>query len=299
MILYWDEFKEYNKHSASLLSKLNKEEQYVHEMDINRIEQHLGMYGRNRFNARKTSLMKYLRWLSDNYGINTSDLHYNVKKILDIEYKDVYFYSFEDMFNGVDNAIEQAYITSEANGSIRDFEGLKAFFLLQWYGVTIKEFVSIRLNDVDDKRIHIPLTNREIIIDEKTADTINEYKNKQGANYSYKNSDRIKYYKQNTLYRSIKNTEINEKTVNRARGRFKEYCEDIRLTKNNILDSGRYYKLLEIEQKLGRDIAISDADIIHQICFNDISNVYAYLCHFNAYKKSREKWLTLRNSEVL
>lgn len=299
MILYWDEFKEYNKHAASLLSKLNKDEQYVHEMDASRIKQYLGMYGRNGVDSRKTSIMKYLRWLSDNYGINTSDLHYNVKKILDIDYEDVHFYSFEDMFNGVDNAIEQAYITCEANGSTKDFEGLKAFFLLQWYGVTIKEFVSIRLNDVDDTRIHIPLTNREIVIDEETADTINEYKNKQGVNYSHKNGNRIKNYKQNTLYRSIRDIEINEKTVNRARARFKKYCEDIRLTKNNILDSGRYYKLVEMEQKLGRDIAISDADIIHQICFNDISNVYAYLYHFNAYKQSREKWLTLRNSEVL
>lgn len=292
MILYWDEFKEYDEHYASLLSKLNLNEKYIHEMDIEDIQQYLGMYGRGGFNYRKTALTKYLRWLHDEYNVDTTEIHYKLKNINSVVYEDVYFYSFDEMFTTISDAIEQGCIISEANGTLSDFDGLKVFFLLQWYGVTAKEFISIHLDNVNGKKIYIPSTNRVILVDEKTADVIKEYKNKQGVDYSNRKRDDIKYYKQNTLYRSTRDVEINEKTINNVRGRFNKYYQDIRLTKNNILDSGQYYRLLEVEKKLGRDVTGADADIIRQTFLCGTKSVYPILSKYKTYKEKRDEWLS-------
>ena len=297
MLLKYDEFEEFSTHSASMLSSLQNKKEFAHKMSIDTIKEFLGSDGYKGYAAKKSAILKYYKWLFDNYQEDTSEIYSDVSLLdaSDIPFQEVYFYSLEDMHRGVEYAIEQAYISSEANGENRDFDGYKVFCLLQWHGVTTEEFVSIKLSDVNDRKIFIPLSNRTIIVDERTADIINEYKKKQGvAAFSEKKKDSIISYKQNTLYRTIRGQDITKKSIDNVRNVVASHYKDIRLAKGRILDSGRYFNLINIEAQLGRDIVNSDVDIINQVFRNNTKNVWNIIQDYNQYKENREAWLSMQ-----
>lgn len=300
MILYYDEFKVISRHSASMLSILkNDEKEFLHEMDIEKIKKFLGSEGRRGYTSKKAAILEYLQWLYNTYKIDVIELNYNITNIIpdDIDFKEVYFYSLDDMFREVSNSIEEATITYESDGKNIDFEGFKVFCFLQWYGVTIDEFVSIGLYDVKENKVFIPLSNRVIIIDKKIADVISEYQKKDSSiQYDKQGTLKTKPYKQNTLYRSIKAVDITTKSILNIRGKFASVCDDKRFAKNRIYNSGRYYEMLKLEEQLHRELELKDKDLINQTFNHDINtHIWTTLADFKEYKESRKLWLSSQN----
>lgn len=300
MILYYDEFKEISGHSASMLSILKKDEkEFLHKMDIEKIKEFLGSEGRRGYTSKKAAILDYLQWLYNTYKIDVIELNYDITNILpeNIDFKEVYFYSLEDMLRGVSTSIEKATVEYESDGKNIDFEGFKVFCLLQWCGVTIEEFVSIGLHDVKDNKVFIPLSNRVIVIDNRIADIISEYQKKDSSiQYDKQGTLKTKPYKQNTLYRSIKAVDITPKSIFNIRSKFASVCDDKRFAKNRIYNSGRYYEMLKLEEQLHRELELNDKDLINQTFNHDINtHIWVTLADFKEYKESRALWVSSQN----
>ena len=299
MFLYYDDFKEQSLHSARLLAKLKEDDIkcFVHEMKINDIKIFLGSEGRRGFESKKCALLDYLQWLFNTHNIDTVNLYQEVRCVTskDINFEPFYFYSLQEFHRELDKAIESAYISSEASGENRDFDGFKAFCLCQWYGVTIDEFVSIHLYDVKGNEIYIPLTDRKIIVDDKTSEIINEYKNKIGIIITRGHMEYLRKYKQNTLYRTISNSDVTKKTIENIRAIFIMHYKDSRFAKGRIFYSGRYEKLLEIENQLNRDLTLEDVDIVKQVFRRENIAIRVVIQDYEKYKEYRENWLLQNN----
>ena len=186
----------------------------------------------------------------------------------------------------------------------RDYDGLYCMFYLEWLGVSLESFLTIRLEDVTElgRKIYIPAEKRTIKIDNETiSDFIWEYKNTTGR--SRNENHKITEYKQDTLYRTTKGDEINIKTLYNARNHFVSECGDKRFSKNRIYDSGRFYEMYQEELKYGQEFKLNNNyteanDEIRQVIrkiFNrpDMSNelITTYLRYYNVYKREYLKRL--------
>lgn len=294
MIFKYDEFKEANKHHASMLSYFESDDKMLHEMSVDEVKKFLYKNGRTTFYQKKTALLYYLRWLYEEHDVNTVELNYDVSNIyVDNEsFDDVYFYSLEDMHNGVATCIKQAEVTYESRGEKVDFDGFYVYCLLQWYGIANKDFISIRIQDVNANEIYIPSLDQTIVVDDKTADIINDYKNKTGCTTT---SGVFGLYRQNTLFRTLRPQNINLKTIANIRHKFYSVCDDKRFTLKHIMDSGKYFKLIQLEEQLGYEITSSQADqqkVFKVLGYNmNITRYVMTMSEFKVYKHLRTKWL--------
>lgn len=285
MILHINEFKNVDAHAASMISKLEKAKSYLHEMEIKEVEAFLASDGIKSFYTKRSSVVKYLKWLYNTHGIETYKLNFEVKQLQpsEMEFENLYFFSLEDLHNTVNRRMEEVIKINK----VSDFEGLRIFFLLQWYGITAEEFCSINLSDVSTNKIFIPLTNRVVILDNRTSDIVLNYKNT--TSYIDEMGRNI-MYKQNTLLRTKKHQDVNVKTLSNVKTKFMKVCKDKRFKQNRISDSARYYELTEIEKKLGRDVDTNDKDLILQV-FDRKKTMVDILADFKKYKSLREEWL--------
>lgn len=299
MLYKYEEFKEYDAHCASMLSTLHSEDELAHE-NIDVIKKFLSAKGYRSYERRRLSVLKYLKWLYNSQQIDVSEVYALVQscKTKDVELHKTYFFSLEELRSTLEKGIEEVTVACEFQSENRDFDGLKVFFLLQWYGVDRQEFISIRLYDVDGNKIYIPATDRTIIVDEKTAKVITEYKNKTGVTIYTKDGEEKNYpFTQNTLLRSKSPKPVKGKSINNLFTPFNKCCQDTRFANNNVFKSGRYLELLEAEKQLGRDINMHDFDIIKQILRNDIttpSSAWEKVEDFKKYKADREVWLSMQ-----
>lgn len=299
MLYKYEEFKEYDAHCASVLSTLHSEDELAHE-NIDVIKKFLSAKGYRSYERRRLSVLKYLKWLYNSQQVDVSELYALVQscKTKDVELHKTYFFSLEELRSTLEKGIEEVTVACEFQSENRDFDGLKVFFLLQWYGVDRQEFISIRLYDVDGNKIYIPATDRTIIVDEKTAKVITEYKNKTGVIIYTKDGEERNYpFTQNTLLRSKSPKPVKEKSINNLFTPFNKCNQDSRFANNNVFKSGRYLELLEVEKQLGRDINMHDFDIIKQILRNDIttpSSAWEDVEDFKKYKADREVWLSMQ-----
>ena len=297
MVLYLKEYTLQNDSYGKLLSYYDKLPQFLHEMSADEIIKEMNRNGTKGFYPQKAAISNYLLWLSNNYGINVNDLYYGLcqndnKK----SFKFVGFFDFQDL----QNSIIEAESTIEANSTAdRDYDGLLCVFYLEWLGVPLESFITIRLEDVTEfgRKVYVPAENRTIEIDNDTiAGFIWNYKNTTGRKLCG-NQKKITEYKQNTLYRTIKGDEINKKTVYNARNNFVSESGDKRFSKSRIYDSGRFYAMYQEELKFGQEFKLDTNgselnDEIRQIIrkvYNkpDMSNelITTYLRAYNVYKR--------------
>ena len=297
MVLYLKEYTLQNDSYGKLLSYYDKLPQMLHEMSADEIIKEMNRNGTKGFYPQKAAISNYLLWLSNNYGINVNDLYYGLcqndnKK----SFKFVGFFDFQDL----QNSIIEAESTIEANSTAdRDYDGLLCVFYLEWLGVPLESFITIRLEDVTEfgRKVYVPAENRTIEIDNDTiAGFIWNYKNTTGRKRSG-NQKNITEYKQNTLYRTTKGDEINKKTVYNARNNFVSESGDKRFSKNRIYDSGRLYELYQEELKYDQEFKLETNNpdtngeirqIIRKV-YNkpDMSNelITTYLRAYSVYKK--------------
>ena len=297
MVLHLEEYTLQNDSYGKLLSYYDKLPQFLHEMSADEIIKEMNRNGTKAFYSQKAAISNYLLWLSNTYDIDVNDLYYGLcqndnKK----SFKFVGFFDFQDL----QKSIIDAEFTIETNSPAdRDYDGLLCVFYLEWLGVSSDSFLSIRLKDVTElgRKVYIPAEDRTIEIDNDTiADFIWNYKNTTGRRLSERQK-KITEYKQNTLYRTTKEGEINKKTIYNVRNNFVSESGDNRFSKKRIYDSGRLYALYQEELKYDQEFKLDTNgselnDEIRQIIrkvYNkpDMSNelITTYLRSYNVYKK--------------
>ena len=297
MVLHFDEYKEQFNNYGNVLAYYHKLPQMLHEMSVDEIIKEMNRNGTKAFYQQKAAIANYLLWLTNTYGVDVNDLYYalyqnNNRKT----FKFVGFYDFKDLQKSI---IEAETIIEENSTADRDYNGLYCMFYLEWLGVSPDSFLSIRLEDVTEleKKVYIPAENRSIGINNDTiSDFLWNYKNTTGRRLSERQK-KITEYKQNTLYRTTKEGEINKKTIYNARNNFVSESGDNRFSKKRIYDSGRLYALYQEELKFGQEFKLDTNgselnDEIRQIIrkvYNkpDMSNelITTYLRSYNVYKK--------------
>ena len=297
MVLHFEEYALQNSNYGNVLSYYNKLPQFLHEMSAKEIIKEMNRNGTKAFYQQKAAISNYLLWLSNTHNIDVNDLYYDLcqndnKK----SFKFVGFFDFQDLQKG----IIEAESTIEANSTAdRDYDGLLCVFYLEWLGIPLESFLTIRLEDVTElgRKVYIPAENRTLVIDNDTiSDFIWNYKNTTGRRLSERQKN-ITEYKQNTLYRTTKGDEINKKTIYNARNNFVSESGDNRFSKKRIYDSGRLYALYQEELKFGQEFKLDTNgselnDEIRQIIrkvYNkpDMSNglMTTYLRAYNVYKR--------------
>lgn len=289
MILHLEEFKDVaNPTQFSTFKKLHEYPKYVHEMTIDELKAFMrDSQSQSAFAAKKGILRKYLKWLFDEHNIDTKDLFAQVKGVkptLSTEW----FYNLESFVRELTQAIAQAEFDIEAKVTHQcDFQGLQAFYLLSWYGIEPSDFVSIKLSDVNDRDIYIPTLKKHIVVDKIVADIINEYKNTTGR------TRQISFipYTQNTLYRNLDPDPISERTIDNIKGRFYEVNDDKRFRGNIVETSGKFYRLVKLEEELGRDLTDKDTELINQYLCKNKGKTYELICNFERYKEKRNEYL--------
>ena len=297
MLLHFEEYALQNSNYGKTLSHYDKLPQFLHEMSAEEIIKEMNRNGSKAFYQQKAAISNYLLWLSNTYSIDVNDLYYDLcqndnKK----SFKFVGFLDFEDL----QKSIIEAETIIEANSTAdRDYDGLLCVFYLEWLGIPLESFLTIRLEDVTElgRKVYIPAEDRTLVIDNDTiSDFIWNYKNTTGRRLSERQKN-ITEYKQNTLYRTTKEGKINKKTIYNARNNFVSESGDNRFSKKRIYDSGRLYALYQEELKFGQEFKLYTNgselnDEIRQIIrkvYNkpDMSNglMTTYLRAYNVYKR--------------
>ena len=297
MVLHFEEYALQNSNYGNVLSYYNKLPTMLHEMSAEEILKEMNRNGTKAFYQQKAAIANYLLWLTNTYGIDVNDLYYALyqndnKK----SFKFVGFFDFQDLQKGIIDAESTIETNSTAD---RDYDGLLCVFYLEWLGIPLESFLTIRLEDVTElgRKVYIPAEDRTLVIDNDTiSDFIWNYKNTTGRRLSERQKN-ITEYKQNTLYRTTKGDEINKKTIYNARNNFVSESGDNRFSKKRIYDSGRLYALYQEELKFGQEFKLETNgselnDEIRQIIrrvYNkpDMSNglMTTYLRAYNVYKR--------------
>ena len=297
MVLHLEEYALQNNSYGNLLSYYDKLPQFIHEMSAEEILKEISRNGTKTFYQQKAAIANYLLWLNNTYGIDVNDLYFALSKNDNKKsFKFVGFFDFQDL----QKAIIDAELTIEANSTAdRDYNGLYCVFYLEWLGISLESFLTIRLEDVTEfgRKVYVPAEDRTIDIDNNViSDFLWEYKNTTGRRRKG-NQKNITEYKQNTLYRTTKGDEINKKTIYNARNNFVSESGDKRFSKNRIYDSGRFYALYQEELKYNQEFKFitknsEPNDEIRQIIkkvYNkpDMSNelMTTYLRTYNVYKR--------------
>jgi hypothetical protein len=238
-------------------------------MPIDKIKEIIGNQGVRSYYYRYNAVVKYLKWLYNNENDQKLketiiEKYYEVKQLGNnsIPYVEVYLYDFSDLKMSLETNLRKASADEFA-----DYSGLEVYYLLQWHGVTTEEFISIKLSDVSENKVYIPLSNRTITVNDWTAEKIKNYKNESGtempAGKNYKMG--FIYYKQDTLFRTIRSNDITIKTIYNYKHKFVNSCGDERFAKKRVYYSGRYFELIKLEQKLNIELDIKNAELMYDI----------------------------------
>lgn len=250
MILNYEEYKKVNPSYAKYISRFNKVESFLHEIAPEEINKVLKTNGSSYY-VYKSAIKDYLVWLNKNYNIDTTMLYMAIdvlKRQDEMIGQTNFFYSYKDLEKRLDHHIEQL----KASNLSKDYVMVKCVQVLNWYGITDDEIPSIKITNVKDKEIYIPLTNRTVkITDDDAWNYIQEAIKSEGIEQPRKNKIALSYYKQNTLIRTIKNKEVNKTSINRL----KTYLDKDFLY-NNVYLSGFYTRTMEQELASNKELTV-------------------------------------------
>lgn len=292
MVLYLDEYEAVNKIYGDVLHYYNGLDEYLHKMQPQEILNHINRNGVTSSVYQKIAVINYIRWLAENHiseiDVDLAELNYELDKLLK-EDKGCYigFYNLKELKQAIEKKLQ------EINDRNIDFNGLKAIFFLEWYGVPIPSAIKIKLSDVSDdgKQIYISNEDRVIFIDDiGVADFFAEYKQQTGFK-KFKNEKMVLYY-QDTFYRTTSNARVSPKTIYNARVHFQSVNHDPRFDKKRVYNAGRYFQLLQEEQNFGDVFVCGDEEtqsVINKV-FNfkkqvDIQIYVRILRDYRLYKK--------------
>lgn len=294
MILHYDEFcKKHNKLSE-ILSHYHKLPEQLHLMDNEDILAHINRFGATRVWRQQSAVVKYLKWIHKEYGIDMTDKIFKLQQLLKQNEPDYLgFFSLDDLIDGIDEAL-MALETSDNQKATADYDGLIAMFYLEWFGVEPKSLYTIMLEDVTDmgRKVYVPAEKRTVeITDIEVANYLWGYKNKTGS--TRLNCKVETSYKGDAFFRTTKDRKDVDvyRQIANARHRFIESCGDIRFAQGRLYTSGRYYAMLMIEQKENIEFTMKSEyyNIIRDI-FNKPNmknqSVEQRISHYHKYKNT-------------
>lgn len=277
MVLHSKEFENENPNYSRCLSYYDKLPEYLHEMPVEKIIEHINRNGERSRYIQGRVILTYLIWLHQTYGINMVSKNFELQQAISSQKTFMGFYSLDELKQAVEVCLLKA--EDENNPTQPDYSGLIAIFYLEWYGVLPESAITIKLTDVSDngREVFVPVENRTITIDdEEVADYFAEYKQKTGFKRPRQNNESP--YTQNTFYRntSKKGDVITVKTIYNIRQKFITLCEDKRFAKKRIYWSGRYAEMFKTEMKMDSEFSTYDSESVKIIgnIFNDKEITY-------------------------
>lgn len=277
MVLHSKEFENENPNYSRCLSYYDKLPEYLHEMPVQEIMEHINRNGERSRYLQGRAILTYFIWLHQTYGINMVFKVYELQQAIGNEKVYIGFYSLEELKQAVEVCLLK--VEDENNPSQPDYSGLIAIFYLEWYGILPESAITIKLTDVSDdgREVFVPAENRTITIDDDgVADYYAKYKQKTGFKRPRQNNESP--YTQNTFYRntSKKGDVITVKTIYNIRQKFITLCEDKRFAKKRIYWSGRYAEMFKTEMKMDSEFSTYDSESVKIIgnIFNDKEITY-------------------------
>ena len=277
MVLYLKEFEDKNPNYSRCLSYYDKLPEYLHEMPVQKIMEHINRNGERSRYLQGRTILTYFIWLHQTYGINMVSKNFELQQAISSQKTFMGFYSLDELKQAIKVCLLKA--EDENNPTQPDYSGLIAIFYLEWYGILPESAITIKLTDVSDdgKEVFVPDENRTIAIDdEEVADYFAEYKQKTGFKRPRQNNESP--YTQNTFYRNTSNRgdAITVKTIYNIRQKFIMLCEDKRFAKKRIYWSGRYAEMFKAEMKMDSEFSTYDSESVKIIgnIFNDEEITY-------------------------
>lgn len=267
MVLHSKEFENENPNYSRCLSYYDKLPEYLHEMPVQEIMEHINRNGERSRYLQGRTILTYFIWLHQTYGINMVSKNFELQQAISSQKTFMGFYSLEELKQAIEVCLLK--VEDENNPTQPDYSGLIAIFYLEWYGVLPESAITIKLTDVSDdgREVFVPDENRTITIDDEVvADYFAEYKQKTGFQ-RYKNSDELTPYVQSTFYRNTarRGGAITVKTIYNIRQKFITLCEDERFSKKRIYYSGRYVEMFKFEMKMNREYSGTDSESVRAI----------------------------------
>lgn len=277
MVLHSKEFENENPNYSRCLSYYDKLPEYLHEMPVQEIMEHINRNGERSRYLQGRTILTYFIWLHQTYGINMVSKNFELQQAISSQKTFMGFYSLDELKQAVEVCLLKA--EDENNPTQPDYSGLIAIFYLEWYGILPESAITIKLTDVSDdgREVFVSAENRTIAIDDKeVADYFAEYRQKTGFK-----RPRLKEespYTQTTFYRntSSRGDAITVKTIYNIRQKFITLCEDKRFAKKRIYWSGRYAEMFKAEMKMDSEFSTYDSESVKIIgnIFNDEEITY-------------------------
>ncbi len=245
MVLYIDEFEKEYPTKGKHMRFYDKLPEYLHEMKPEKITEYASRNGRTSMVIQSEAILAYLSWLAKYHGAEAGkelpELNYDLtQKFQETECDYIGFYNLAELRQTLEEHIRKI----EAISPRADLSGYVIACLMEWYGITTEEFVSVRMQDVseDGREIYVPKSGRTAEIDDTmTASAIAEYRRK--AIDSGKT--------QECLYITSKDIPLKVKTIYNARDKFMTFTGDDRFAKRRVYYSGRFAKMFEMENEHG------------------------------------------------
>ena len=277
MVLYLKEFEDKNPNYSRCLSYYDKLPEYLHEMPVQEIMEHINRNGERSRYLQGRTILTYFIWLHQTYRINMVSKNFELQQAIGKDKVYLGFFSLEELKQAIKVCLLKA--EDENNPTQPDYSGLIAIFYLEWYGILPESAITIKLTDVSDdgREVFVPSESRTITIDdEEVADYFADYKQKTGFK-----RPRLKEespYTQTTFYRntSKRGDTITVKTIYNIRQKFITLCKDKRFAKKRIYWSGRYAEMFKAEMKMDSEFSTYDSESVKIIgnIFNDEEITY-------------------------
>lgn len=224
---------------------------------------------------------------------NIKSLQYYLKNLtaLDMYKEEDFIFSEEHLLDVLENA--------KPKSKLADDTGIIVYFILQWYEVSMEEYLSIQLSDVRGRDIHIPLTNRDITVSERAEPYILDYKAKDGV----QTPQGFRRYQQASYFRS---TGGGKGLKDGLATKISHFCRDTgekRLSSSNVrtcrkLDTVYHWEIdHDVVLKHVSGVEVKNRPLTVQV-FEEVFGKYSAntLNKYRAYRKFREKFFS-KNQE--
>lgn len=266
MVLYLDEFvaSKEGKNYSTVMIRFKNLDKYLHDMDADEIYGIIADGNTRNIRWYLLGVTCYLRWLYINHGFKPKDLIRNLSEKTGWSDPGFFIHSYDELIAEIDICMND-----ERNAG-RDLERFRCICMLKWLMLSQEEIISVRLCDVKEDRIYVPLTDRTVEMPDEIATIILNHK-LQKAPYD---GVRMKTYKQDTLIRTTKGESVIVKTLHNI---FYQIKKSRKLMYKNIGISAACCKLWELEQT-GVTITTSTPLLVHfcntveGFCFNDYAD---------------------------
>lgn len=257
MLLHFKDFEEKYKSVYSQTSMLKKHFLYTKKQaynDIGEIQKYLLCKTADTFAHKKRILTLYFQFLLESDYVSDDDLKEAYTFLISAkrsDYVDIqYFANLDELIDTINKDI----VTVENTFTQSNYLDVKTYFLLSWYQIGMKDYISIRLDDINanEKSIYVPTLDTTINLDKRVFDVVMLYAS-QSSELIAKNNTRP-----TTLFQPIENSKDLKRSISNRRNKFVSIIRDKRYASQNIAVAAVINEIRQMELKLNRIISLKD-----------------------------------------